>query len=208
MRKEEALETAFIDMSSEFYVNHRKICRDITSVFNNEIMHFKQLLLAFNDEYGCLEPEQVDAQVQKVKEIFNNSRVMLVEDYEVKFSRNVEELTRAMYDFFVKKLNNKSPKNPSREINERLKDMCKFDCFLIEDKLEDDLIDFAGEFGYRYINCEEAHEDFNRVIRSVKYSLICDLKKAIATSIDDKENITSRYNTIYKEILNPEKLAR
>ena len=70
MRKEEALETAFIDMSSEFYVNHRKICRDITSVFNNEIMHFKQLLLAFNDEYGCLEPEQVDAQVQKVKEIF------------------------------------------------------------------------------------------------------------------------------------------
>jgi hypothetical protein len=37
---------------------------------------------------------------------------------------------------------------------------------------------------------------------------MCDLKKAIASSIDDKENITSRYNTIYKEILNPEKLAR
>jgi flagellin-specific chaperone FliS len=126
MRKEEALEAAFIDMSSEFYVNHRKICREITRVFNDEIMHFKQLLLAFNDEYGCLESDQIDAQVQKVKEIFNNSKVMLVEDYEVKFSRNVEELTRSMYDFFVKKLNNKSPKNPSKEINERLKDMCKF----------------------------------------------------------------------------------
>ena len=163
MRKEEALEAAFIDMSSEFYVNHRKICREITTVFNNEIMHFKQLLLAFNDEHGCLESEQVDAQVQKVKEIFNNSKVMLVEDYEVKFSRNVEELTRSMYDFFVKKLNNKTPKNPSKEINERLKDMCKFDCFLIEDKIEDDLIDFAGEFGYRYINSEDAHEDFNRI---------------------------------------------
>ena len=135
MRKEEALEAAFIDMSSEFYVNHRKICREITRVFNDEIMHFKQLLLAFNDEHGCLESDQIDAQVQKVKEIFNNSKVMLVEDYEVKFSRNVEELTRSMYDFFVKKLNNKSPKNPSKEINERLKDMCKFDCFLIEDKI-------------------------------------------------------------------------
>ena len=75
-------------------------------------------------------------------------------------------------------------------------------------KYEDDLIDFAGEFGYRYINSEDAHEDFNRIIRSLKYSLMCDLKKAIASSIDDKENITSRYNTIYKEILNPEKLAR
>ena len=177
MRKEEALEATFIDMSSEFYVNHRKICREITRVFNDEIMHFKQLLLAFNDEYGCLESDQIDAQVQKVKEIFNNSKVMLVEDYEVKFSRNVEELTRSMYDFFVKKLNNKSPKNPSKEINERLKDMCKFDCFLIEDKIEDDLIDFAGEFGYRYINSEDAHEDFNRIIRSLKYSLMCDLKK-------------------------------
>jgi flagellin-specific chaperone FliS len=208
MKKEESLQNAFIDMSSEFYVNHRKICREITTIFNDEIVHFKQLLLAFNDEHACLQPEQIDGVVQKVKEIFNNSRVILVEDYEVKFSENVEELTRSMYDFFVKKLNNKNPKNPSREINERLKEMCKFDCFLIEDRIEDDLIDFAGDFGYRYINSEAAHEDFNRIIRSVKYSLICDLKKAIASSIDDKENITSRYNTIYKEILNPEKLAR
>ena len=208
MKKEEMLKNTFIDMNSEFYVNHRKICREITSVFNNEIMHFKQLLLAFNDEHKCLEADQVDSVVQKVKEIFNNSKVMLVEDYDIRFVRNVDDLTRSMYDFFVKKLNNKNVKNPSREINEKLKDMCKFDCFLIEDKLEDTLIDFAGDFGYRYINSEDAHEDFNRIIRSIKYSLMCDLKKAIASSIDDKENITSRYNTIYKEILNPERLAR
>jgi flagellin-specific chaperone FliS len=208
MKKEEMLKNTFIDMNSEFYVNHRKICREITSVFNNEIMHFKQLLLAFNDEHNCLEADQIDSVVQKVKEIFNNSKVMLVEDYDIRFVRNVDDLTRSMYDFFVKKLNNKNAKNPSREINEKLKDMCKFDCFLIEDKLEDTLIDFAGDFGYRYINSEDAHEDFNRIIRSIKYSLMCDLKKAIASSIDDKENITSRYNTIYKEILNPERLAR
>jgi hypothetical protein len=143
-----------------------------------------------------------------VVEIFNSSRVMLVNDYEGKFHQNVEELTSAMYDFFYKKLNNKNPRSASKEINERLKDLCKFDCFLIDDKLEDELIDFAGEFGYKYINSEDAHADFNRIIRSVKYSLMCELKKSITSSIEDKESITTRYNTIYKEILNPDRLIR
>ena len=91
---------------------------------------------------------------------------------------------------------------------ERLKEICKFDYFLIDDKLEDELMDFAGKFGYKYINSEDAHAGFNRLIRSIKYSLMCDVKKAISSSIDDKENITTRYNTIYKEILNPERLLR
>jgi len=208
MNKEEALKNAFIDMSSEFYVNHRKICREINSIFNNEIVHFKELLLAFNDEHNCLDSLAIDYSVEKIKEIFNTSRVILVNDYEDKFSHNIEELTSTMYDFFVKKANNKNPKSPSKEINERLKEICKFDCFLIDDKLEDELIDFAGEFGYKYINSEDAHADFNRIIRTIKYSLMCDIKKAISSSIDDKENITTRYNTIYKEILNPDRLIR
>ena len=151
MKKEEAFQDAFINMSSEFYVNHRKICREINTIFNNEIVHFKELLLAFNDEYNCLESSAIDYSVEKIKEIFNTSRVMLVNDYEDKFSRTVEELTSAMYDFFVKKANDKHPRSPAKEINERLKEICKFDCFLIDDKLEDELIDFAGEFGYNSI---------------------------------------------------------
>jgi len=208
MNKEEALKNAFIDMSSEFYVNHRKICREINSIFNNEIVHFKELLLAFNDEHNCLDSLAIDYSVEKIKEIFNTSRVILVNDYEDKFSHNIEELTSTMYDFFVKKANNKNPKSPSKEINERLKEICKFDCFLIDDKLEDELIDFAGEFGYKYINSEDAHADFNRIIRTIKYSLMCDIKKAISSSIDDKENITIKNNTIYKEILNTDRLIR
>ena len=115
----------------------------------------------------------------------------------------MELLRTTMYDFFIRRLDNPDLRCPSKKIDKYLSNMCKFDCFVITDKLESELIDFANDFIYRYVNSEDEQRDFVDVIRKVHYSLVCELKKVISLSIEDKQDITLRYNTLNKEIVNP-----
>lgn len=202
MRKQDILKDNFVNMKLEYQVCHHKICRKIDAIFLDEVKHFKNLLINFNKEHSCVDDSQINALVEKLQQIFNSSKIVLVEDYMSRFDENVDELTATMYDFFLRKLNNSNAKSPSKDMNRCLMEMCKFDTFLFQDKLENELIDFSNDFIYRYVNYEDASRDFLHLVKNVDHSLVCELKKAIADSIQDKQDIATRYNTMNKEVLN------
>lgn len=208
MKKEEQLKDNLMNMKSEYQVSHHKICRKIDSIFVDELKHFNDLIHAFNDEYKCMEMDQINLVLVELKNVFNSCKVILVGDYESRFEKNVESLTSTMYDFFYRKLSNPKTKCPVRLMNKYLIDMCKFDCFLIEDKLENDLIDFSDNFIYKYVNSEDEQVAFVHLVKNVNYSLMCELKKAIALSIEDKQDITMRYNSLNKALIGPNNARR
>ena len=113
-----------------------------------------------------------------------------------------------MYDFFIRKLNNDNIKSSSKHINKHLVELCKFDFFLIQDKLENKLIEFGNDFVYRYVNSEDARRDFDDIIRKINYTLVCNLKKTMKDSIDDKQDIAARYNTLNKKVILSNELVR
>ena len=211
MKKEEMLKENFINMKIEYQVNHHKTTRAIDTVFSDELKHFKALLISFNDEYNCIDSAQIDLIVNGsngLKDIFNSCKVILVEDYESRFNNHMEELSIKMYDFFIRKLNNPNYKSSSKHINKHLVELCKFDFFLIQDKLENKLIEFSEDFIYRYINSEDARRDFADIIRKINYTLVCNIKKTMKDSIDDKQDITARYNTLNKEVISSNEIVR
>ena len=167
MKKKDILNDNFVNMKLEYQVCHHKICRKIDAIFLDEIKHFKNLLINFNKEHNCLDDSQINAIVEKVQQIFNTSRIVLVDDYMSRFDENVDELTATMYDFFLRKLSNSYVKSPSKDMNRCLMEMCKFDTFLFQDKLENDLIDFSQDFIYRYVNYEDASRDFLHLVKNV-----------------------------------------
>ncbi len=201
MKREDMIKENFVNMKTEYLVNHHKTCRNIDAIFLDETKHFKELLINFNDEHHCIENDQIELIVNNLQNIFNSSKVILIDEYNSVFNKNIDLLTSLMYDFFIRKLSNENLKLPIGKINEYLNRLCKCDFFVVSDKLEDDINDFFNDFTYRYVNDEDACRDFEHLIKNLEHSLICALKKSIAASVDDKQDILSRYNTISKEIL-------
>ena len=211
MKKQDMLKENFINMKIEYQVNHHKTSRAIDTVFSDELKHFKSLLINFNNEYNCIDNTQIDLIVNGsngLKDIFNSCKVILIEDYESRFNNHMEELSKTMYDFFIRKLNNDNIKSSSKHINKHLVELCKFDFFLIQDKLENKLIEFGNDFVYRYVNSEDARRDFDDIIRKINYTLVCNLKKTMKDSIDDKQDIAARYNTLNKKVILSNELVR
>ena len=201
MKRVEMIKENFINMKTEYLVNHHKTCRKIDAIFVDETKHFKELLISFNDEHHCIKDSQIELIVNNIQNVFNSCKVILIDDYSSKFDKNIDGLINLMYDFFVRKLTNENVKTPTREVNRYLHRICKCDFFSVNDKLEDDITDFFNDFTYRYVNDEDACRDFEHLIKNLQHSLICELKKAISSSVDDKQDIIRRYNTLGKEIL-------
>lgn len=204
MKRSDLIEKNFIEMKEEYLSSYNNSCRKIDAIFRNELRRFQTYLSEFNNQFHSLEESEFTVVNDYLKEIFNSYKVMLVDDYASKFNKNVELITKTMHDFFIKKLEKDNVRMPVEEINEYLKSMCNFDCFKISNGLEDKLNEFKKMFNYKYVNSDEAKEAIETQIRNVEYTLLCELKKIIASSIEDKQDITTRYNTRNKEVLNIE----
>ena len=201
MKTEDKLKDNALNMHTEYQVNNRKICRAIDAIFIDEINHFRHLFVNFNEVYQCVDETKVNEMVKKIEKIFNECKIVLVDKYQEKFDKNVEGLVTTMYDFFVRKLSNPNAKSPIKDMDKYLGELCKFECFLFENKLEDALIDFGDDFIYRYINSDECKKDFVHLMKNLNHSVVCEMKKAIANSIEDKQEIALRYNRMNKQTL-------
>ena len=201
MKIEDKLKDNALNMKMEYQVNNRKICRAIDAIFLDEIKHFTSLFINFNEAYECVDEDTAKQLIKKIESIFNECKVVLVEKYQEKFEKNVDGLVSTMYDFFVKKINNPKAKSPIKILDKYLSEICKFECFMFENKLEDALIDFSDDFIYRYINSDECKKDFVHLMKNLNHSIVCEMKKAIANSIEDKQEIALRYNRINKQTL-------
>ena len=200
MEARELLDSNFTDMEKELVVSNNQTCRDIAHVFNDEVEHFNTLLLSFKDYYGSITREEIDVVTEDLKEKFKKVEVMLVDDYQERFEKNRYLLSTLMHDFYLKDLDAQS-KMPTEKLNKYLNEICRFDFFLIEDKIENDIMDFKDNFDYRYINNDDARVDFDHLMKNVEHTLICNLKRVIGNAVDDKQDIVSRYNTQAKEII-------
>lgn len=201
MKRKELIESNFIKMKEEYLSSYNNSCRKIDAIFRGELKHFQTYLSNFNNQYNCIEENEYSLINDMLKEIFNSFKVMLVDNYASKFNGNVEALAKTMHDFFIKKLNNDSTKLPINEINKYLKNMCDFDFFKVSNKLEEQLEIFRDEFIYKYVNSEEAKDSIEREIKTLHHSIMCQLKKVIAESIEDKQDIAIRYNSLNKQVI-------
>ena len=200
MKKVDKLRDNALNMKQEYLVSNHKICRTIDAIFVDEIKHFHHLFNNFNEVYGCVDSSEIPAILESVKKIFESCKVILVDEYQSKFEKNVDGLVVTMYDFFIRKLSNPCVKQPVRDLDRYLSEICKFECFKFQNKLEDALIDFSEEFVYRYINSDEAKRDFVHLMKNLNYSIVCEMKKAISNSIEDKQEIAMRYNRLNKSV--------
>lgn len=201
MKREDKLKENALNMKNEYHVSNRKICRKIDAIFSSEMEHFIHLFVNFNEVYGCVESSQMAKISESINKIFNDCKVILVDEYQSKFDKHVDGLTSTMYDFFIRKLTTPTLKTPVKELDKHLTEICKFECFMFENKLEDELIDFSDDFIYRYINSDEAKKDFVHLMKNLNHSIVCELKRAIADSIEEKQEIAMRYNRYNKEVL-------
>lgn len=201
MKRLEKLKDNALNMQLEYQVNNRKICRKIDAIFLDELNHFEYLFTLFNQTHDCISETDFSSCIKRIKLIFDECKVILVENYQNRFSKNVEELISTMYDFFCRKLNNPRLKAPSKEIDKYLSQICKFECFRVENKLEDLLLDFSDEFIYMFINSDDAKRDFMHMMNNLNHSVVCELKKAISDSIEEKQEIAMRYNRLNKGVL-------
>lgn len=201
MKREEKLKENALNMKTEYQVNNRNITRKIDAIFSDELKHFIYLFTNFNEAYGCVSESEKDSIIAKIENIFNSVKVILVDDYQNRFKKNLNGLISTMYDFYLRKLGNSHVKTPAKEIDKYLSELCKFESFIFEDKLEDNLIDFSDDFIYRYINSDESKKDFVHLMKNLNHSIVCELKKAIANSIEDKQEIVIRYNRLNKQVI-------
>lgn len=201
MKREELIESNFIKMKEEYLSSYNNSCRKIDAIFSSELKRFKDYLSNFNASYNCIEEREFNLINSNLNEIFISFKVMLIDNYKNKFNLNLELLTNTMNNFFIKRLANKQVKMPSKELSKYLNNMCMFDFFKVSNDLEDKLMNFYDDLVYKYVNSDEARENMESQIRNINYTIICELKKVISASIEDKQDILRRYNTLNKEVL-------
>ena len=146
MKREEKLKENTLNMKTEYQANNRNMTRKIDAIFCDELNHFNHLFTNFNEGYRCVSESEKDSIIEKVQYIFNSVKVILVDDYQNRFEKNLNGLITTMYDFYLRKLSNPYTKTPAREIEKYLSELCRFESFIFEDRLEDALIDFTDEF--------------------------------------------------------------
>lgn len=202
MKPEESLKESLKNMQDEFHVCHNNVCRKIAKTFVNELEHFEMLLQKFVEENEKgINDEQLKMIKKSLGGIFRKFKIILVEGYEPRFKKNLDLFSFAMYDFFVKKLQKPTLKAPTKKLEKYLEEMCRFSYFDFYDALVSNLSNFEDAFEKTYITNDDEYREFDEIMKNISHGLICELKKAMQTSVDDKQDIAFRYNLENKKIV-------
>lgn len=209
MKPEESLEESLKNMRSEFHVSYNNVCRRIAKTFVNELEHFDVLLKKFVEEKEKpINEEQLKMIKKSLGGIFRRFKIILVEGYEPRFTKNLELFTMTMYDFFIKKLKNPAAKAPNKKLERYMSEICKFSYYDFYDELVNRLSNFENAFEKTYINNDDEYRDFDEIMKKVSHGLICELQKTMQTSAEDKQDIAFRYNMENKKIVGSQNINK
>ena len=111
------------------------------------------------------------------------------------FNKEKELLKLEMCSFFKNKLvkGDNAKKKMSCSIKKSLDRMCDFNVMNLEENINSLVYDFKKNFEYNHINNEHCKDDFNKVVRTFKHSLVEEIRDLLVNSCGETQNIVSRY---------------
>lgn len=202
MKGQNGLLDNFSNMKDEFNSSNNRIMREIDDIFDNELNDFKESIILFNDEYSLMSSKEIDEIINKVRDKILNLKVTHASRYNDKFNRELNLLEKQMCNFFNNKLvKNDCKKKMSHEIKDIVDKLCDFGMLSFDEDIGEEMYNFKVNFEMNYIRDEYSKDDLNKIIRSSKHCLVEKLRDHMLSSVNEKQEIVSRYASIAYEIV-------
>ena len=193
----------FSNMKDEFNSSNNLIMREIDHIFKCELGDLSSSLTMFNDEYGLLSESQLQQEIRNLCEKIFKLKVTHASKYNAKYDRELANLEKNMCNFFNNKLvkGKECKKKMSNEIKDIVDKICDFGILSFEEDIADEMYNFRVNFEMNYINSEYSKDDLNKIVRSSKHCLIQKLRDHMLNSVNEKQEIVSRYASKAYEIV-------
>jgi Zn-finger nucleic acid-binding protein len=190
-------------MHDELNSSNNRMNRSSITIFSSESKDLAESMDYFNGEYVVLDKRELDKILSKFKEGLAKDYAYHFIQYQEKFKRQADNLERAMLLYFEEKLNkgDNHKKTMSSQIKKIVDTMCDFNFIGFEEILKDDIYNFKVGFEIDNMKDEYSIDDFNKIIRSFEHTLLEHLRFEIAASINEKQEIVSRYASKAYEVI-------
>lgn len=184
----------FKSMQEEFISSNNRTIRGVEKLFDSNLDYFLSSLYSFNDEYVVIDIRELKDVFEKLKNELNEVKTAHTSKYLKKFNNEKELLNNRMCSFFKDKINKGSncKRKISSDIKQSLDKMCDFDIMGLEEDVDNVVYNFKVAFENKYINNEYCKDDFNKIVRSFKHSMIEESRDLFVCSTGELQNIVSR----------------
>lgn len=203
MKAHDSLLDLFSNMKDEFVSSNNRIMREIDEVFECELRDLSSSLRIFNDEYGLFSGHQLKEEIKKISDMITNLKITHASKYNERFNRDLDLLEKQMCNFFNNKLikGEECKKKMSNEIKDTVDKICDFGMLSFDEDIADEMYNFKVRLESSYVNSEYSKDDLNKIIRSSKHCLQQKLRDHMLNSINEKQEIVSRYASKAYDIL-------
>lgn len=197
MNANTSLEDNFSRMQEEFDSSNNRVKRDVDATFTSNLNDLVSSLKFFNGEYKLLNSGQLKNILENFVKVIVKIKSIHFAEYETKYQTELITLKQQMCVFFTKRLvkGDSLKRKLSSNIKDSLDNICDFNIMKLEEEINDCIYNFKIDFENKYINDEYSKDDFNKIIRSFKHSLMNDIRDFLVDSIGEKQDIVSRYST-------------
>jgi len=195
MNAQDSLLGNFSSMHDEFNSSNNRTLRDVDRLFNNNLDDFLSSLIYFNEEYVIIDIRDLNKEFAELKNNLENVKTAHVSKFKKRFFKEEGVLKQSMCSFFKNKLlkGEECRRKMSRDIKKSLDKMCDFNIMGLEEEVDNVIYNFKVDFEMKYINNEYCKDDFNKIVRSFKHSLVGDIRDVLVSSVGEMQDIVSRY---------------
>lgn len=195
MNAQSSLLANFTSMQEEFSSSNNRALREVKRVFESNLDDLLSSLKYFNDEYVVVDirdlVKEFDVLKNRLKEIWNKHAA----NYTKKFEKEKNLLKQEMCSFFKEKYvkGQECKRKMSCYIKNSIDKMCDFNIFSLEEELDNAVYDFKVDFEMKHIDGEYCKDDFNKIMRTFKHTLICEIRDKAVSTVSYLQDIVSRY---------------
>lgn len=203
MKAHDGLLDIFSNMKDEFISSNNRIMREIDEVFECELKDLCSSLKIFNDEYELFSKNELSEEINNISGKIMNLKITHAAKYKERFDRELDLLEKQMCNFFNNKLikGDECKKKMSNEIKDIVDKICDFGMLSFDEDISDEMYNFKVKLETNYVNSEYSKDDLNKIIRSSKHCLQQKLRDHVLNSINEKQEIVSRYASKAYEIV-------
>lgn len=203
MNANDSLLNNFLSMREEFSSSNNRILRDIDRLFDVNLSDFLASLNYFNEEYVIIDIRDLDKEFSGLKESLENAKAAHVSKFKRCFDREEIILEQNMCGFFKNKLlkGDGCKRKMSCDIKKSLDKMCDFNVMGLEEEIDNIIYGFKVDFEMKYISNEYCKDDFNKIVRTFKHSLVNEIRDLVVNSVGEMQDIVSRYANKSYEII-------
>lgn len=185
----------FTSMQEEFSSSNNREIRDVYRLFDNNLDDLLSSLKYFNNEYVVIDVRELDKLFNKLRDKLKEVWTAHVSMYTDNFDKVKDLLKQELCSFFKEKLakGDSCKRKMSCYIKRSLDKMCDFNLVALEEELDNAIYNFKVDFEMKYLNDEYCKDDFNKIIRAFKHTLMLQIREETIRAVGDVQDIVSRY---------------